>query len=171
MHQINLCPVVFLIFTHWIVIYFQQPGPDLYHFCKTECAVTVVSSFSGLSSVHTIFVRHHNRIARFFRKKTRWGPERIYQETRRIIAAQLQVITYKEFLPLVLSKKTVGFHMQNFCFSGRLQIIMSSKTDPKRIKNYKITRKALILNCKAFQNDVLSVIRGRPYNVTLRGKT
>ena len=61
--------------------------------------------------------------------------------------------------------------MQNFCFSGRLQIIMSSKTDPKRINNYKITRKPLILNCKAFQNDVLSVIRGRPYNVTLRGKT
>ncbi|XP_073249801.1 myeloperoxidase-like [Porites lutea] len=61
----------------------------------------------GLSSVHTIFVRHHNRIATFFRKRTRWGPERIYQETRRIVAAQLQVITYNEFLPLVLSERTI----------------------------------------------------------------
>ena len=59
-------------------------------------------------------MRHHNRIAKFFRKRTKWGPERIYQETRRIIGAQLQVITYKEFLPLFLSKKTVGFYMQKF---------------------------------------------------------
>ena len=63
---------------------------------------------SGLNSVHTIFVREHNRIATFFIKNTDWDPEKIYQETRRIVGAELQVITYGEFLPLLLSEHTVG---------------------------------------------------------------
>ena len=63
---------------------------------------------SGLNSIHTIFVREHNRIATFFIKNTDWDPEKIYQETRRIVGAQLQVITYREFLSLLLSEHTVG---------------------------------------------------------------
>ena len=64
---------------------------------------------TGLMSVHTLFVREHNRIATFFDKNTGWEAEQIYQETRRIVGAELQFITYNEFLPLLLSPKTVGF--------------------------------------------------------------
>ena len=67
-----------------------------------------ISKPTGLNSVHTIFVREHNRIATFFIKNTDWDPEKIYQETRRIVGAELQVITYGEFLPLLLSEHTVG---------------------------------------------------------------
>ena len=67
-----------------------------------------ISKPTGLNSVHTIFVREHNRIATFFIKNTDWDPEKIYQETRRIVGAQLQMITYGEFLPLLLSEHTVG---------------------------------------------------------------
>lgn len=65
-----------------------------------------VNENQGLMSVHTLLIREHNRIATFFGKKTLWGPERIYQETRRIIGAYLQRITYAEFLPLILSTRT-----------------------------------------------------------------
>ena len=67
-----------------------------------------ISKPTGLNSVHTIFVREHNRIATFFIKNTDWDPEKVFQETRRIVGAQLQSITYGEFLPLLLSEHTVG---------------------------------------------------------------
>ncbi|XP_022798435.1 peroxidasin homolog [Stylophora pistillata] len=66
-----------------------------------------VNENQGLMSVHTLFVREHNRIAEFFGKNTDWEAEQIYQETRRIVGAELQVITYNEFLPLLLSPRTI----------------------------------------------------------------
>lgn len=59
-------------------------------------------------SVHTIFVREHNRMADFFGERTQWPANRIYQEVRKIVGAELQVITYREFLPVLLSSDTVG---------------------------------------------------------------
>ncbi|MBD3676678.1 MAG: peroxiredoxin [Planctomycetaceae bacterium] len=56
-----------------------------------------------LTSLHTLFVREHNRLAkRISRMVPGASDEEIYQLARKIVGAELQVITYKEFLPALL---------------------------------------------------------------------
>ena len=57
--------------------------------------------------MHTLWLRQHNRIVKQLSLINKWGAERLFQETRKIVGAQLQVITYNEFLPLILGKQTV----------------------------------------------------------------
>lgn len=58
---------------------------------------------AALTAMHTLFVREHNRLARNIQ---RWNPwmrgELIYQLARKLVIAEMQVITYREFLPALL---------------------------------------------------------------------
>ncbi|KAJ8687556.1 hypothetical protein QAD02_023350 [Eretmocerus hayati] len=57
----------------------------------------------GLTAMHTIWMREHNRIARRLRLiNPHWQGEKIYQETRKIVGAQMQVITYRDWIPRIL---------------------------------------------------------------------
>jgi hypothetical protein len=56
-----------------------------------------------LSAIHALFVREHNQIAAAIAAANPpLSDEKIFQMTRRIIAGELQVITYREFLPALL---------------------------------------------------------------------
>ncbi|XP_046330335.2 thyroid peroxidase-like [Haliotis rufescens] len=61
-----------------------------------------------LQSLHTIFMREHNRIARKLKQlNCHWSDERIFQEARKIVGAIIQKITYDEYLPIIMGQQAM----------------------------------------------------------------
>ena len=59
----------------------------------------------GLLTMHTIWMREHNRIADELEKlNTRWDSETVFQVAKQIVGAELQKITFQDYLPLLLGK-------------------------------------------------------------------
>ncbi len=57
----------------------------------------------GLTSMHTLFMREHNRIAEQVKGNNPiLSGENVYQTARALVGAQIQAITYREFLPVLL---------------------------------------------------------------------
>ena len=53
----------------------------------------------GLAGMHTIFLREHNRIARELkRRRPSWNDETLYQQARRIVAAEMQNVVYGQYV-------------------------------------------------------------------------
>lgn len=58
--------------------------------------------------MHTIWVREHNRVAgKLSTLNPTWNDESVFQEARRIVIAEIQHITYNEFIPALLSIKSL----------------------------------------------------------------
>ena len=65
--------------------------------------------------MHTIWLREHNRIVRELAEiNPCWDDERLYQEGRKIVEAIMQVITYKEFLPVLLGNRRFNIFVRSY---------------------------------------------------------
>ncbi|XP_017806136.1 lactoperoxidase [Papio anubis] len=63
-----------------------------------------------LATSHTLFLREHNRLARELKRlNPQWDGEKLYQEARKILGAFVQIITFRDYLPILL-----GDHMQKW---------------------------------------------------------
>ncbi|XP_045583395.2 salivary peroxidase/catechol oxidase isoform X1 [Procambarus clarkii] len=70
-----------------------------------------------ITAIQILFLREHNRVARELQAlNPQWSDEAVFQETRRIVAAIIQHITYNEFLPIVLGEN----FMRSFGIDPRL---------------------------------------------------
>lgn len=70
----------------------------------------------SLTALHILFAREHNRIADILSGlNPRWSDEITFLETKRIVQAEIQHITYNEWLPQVIGSET----MQRFSLSTR----------------------------------------------------
>ena len=90
-----------------------------------------VNEQSGLAVVHTMFVRFHNHIAEELQQlHPRWDDERLFQEARRILAAQMQHVIYNEWLPNVIGYEFAGRHGLLPLTSG-YSTLYSEEVDPR----------------------------------------
>ncbi|CAH2303261.1 peroxidasin homolog [Pelobates cultripes] len=59
----------------------------------------------GLTAMHTLWFREHNRIAdQLLKLNPHWSGDRIYHEARKLVGAQMQHITYTHWLPKILGE-------------------------------------------------------------------
>ena len=63
----------------------------------------------GLTAMHTLWVREHNRIAeQLASEQPKASDEQLYQRARAIVIAEMQAITYNEFLPALLGEDAIS---------------------------------------------------------------
>jgi hypothetical protein len=56
-----------------------------------------------LTSLHTLFMREHNRLVDVYSAQhPAWSSEELYQHARKTVGAELQAITFNEYLPALL---------------------------------------------------------------------
>lgn len=100
----------------------------------------------GLTALHTLFVREHNRLAeRTAREHPDWDDEQIYQKVRQIVGAQMQVITYREYLPALLGRGALSGY-QGYNPEADARIVNSFSTAEYRYGHSALSPALLRLN-------------------------
>lgn len=86
-------------------------GMQYYSFNETfNCSCFIIGDARantnlGIALFHNMFLRFHNFVAlRLKTANSEWSDETLYQESRKIVAAIIQHITYTEFLPIILGE-------------------------------------------------------------------
>lgn len=62
----------------------------------------------AIGALHTVLLKEHNRVAEELVKLNNdWSDATLFLEARKIVTAEIQHITYNEFLPIVLGQQVV----------------------------------------------------------------
>ncbi|KAF5271217.1 hypothetical protein FQA39_LY08224 [Lamprigera yunnana] len=94
----------------------QPPDPPKGELCRlgvitTDCFTggdLRTGDQPGLTALHTVWIRYHNKLAKkLVSINPHWSDEKTYQETKKIIGAFMQHITFREFLPILLGQEVV----------------------------------------------------------------
>jgi peroxidase len=121
----------------------------------------------GLITVHTLFVREHNRLAdeiaadpNLAQKAANAGlseEDYIYETARKIVGAQVQAITYNEFLPLLIGDGALSN------YSGYDSTVNAGITNEFSTAAFRVGHTLLSPNLQRINNDGTS-----PGSVALR---
>ena len=86
-----------------------------------------------LTGIDTMFLRLHNKLAKELHKlQPKWDSDKIYEETRKLTITLFQVITYLEWLPLlvgpqIFEKFATKFGPYNKHVNNQIRKITSTK--------------------------------------------
>ena len=113
----------------------------------------------GLTSLHTLFLREHNRIADMLVKLlgssyTDDYDEVIFQLARRRVIAEVQVITWKEWLPIMIGKEYMRSkpHMHRYTYNPSIEPSVSNEFGILyRVGHSMIQRELLRLDPRSFR--------------------
>jgi peroxidase len=118
----------------------ERPSDCLDFRPETKCFVAGddrINQNPGLMSMQTIFVREHNRIAReLARANPTWQDELLFHEARRVVIAQIQHITYNEYLPELLGSETIKLFQLGVGQGSEKLNIYSPTMDPRISNEY-----------------------------------
>jgi hypothetical protein len=74
-----------------------------------------------VTSMHTLFVREHNRLVDIIaQQQPQLNSEQQYQLARKIVGAELQIVTYREFLPALLGTGPANPRAQDYVYNSSL---------------------------------------------------
>ena len=86
-----------------------------------------VNEQPGLVLYHVVWVREHNRLAAGLAlANPAWGEEELFQEARNILVAELQHITYTEYLPLILGDTVMAEIVKTRHYNNTLDASISN---------------------------------------------
>ncbi len=113
----------------------------------------------GLTTLHTLFVREHNRICDQLTQNGLVDDEEMYQIARKRVGAYLQAITYNQFLP------ALGIQLapyQNYSPEMQPDISNLFATAAYRLGHTMVTEELLILenDCSDFESGTVSLLEG-----------
>ncbi|MEZ4887534.1 MAG: peroxidase family protein [Chitinophagales bacterium] len=113
----------------------------------------------GLTVLHTLFVREHNRICKQLKQNGMNDDEEMYQIARKRVGAYLQAITYREFLPALGIQLTP---YQNYRPHVQPDISNLFATAAYRLGHTMVTEELLLLDnqCEDIEDGSVSLLEG-----------